>query len=257
MAWSRVGAVDVNGVRLGYRDGGDPTGPPVLLLHGSGSNAPTWDRFAARLVREGYRPVAVDLRGHATSARSADYRLVSLRDDVLGVLDVLDLDDATLVGHSVGGYAALAAALHRPDRIARLVLEDVAAPPRRPAPMSAAGMLRVLAGTAGILAKRRDYELRAVASFVRQLSVPDPDWWARLGEVDRPTLILSGGPTSYVPPQRLAEMAAAVPGARSATIPVGHRVHSLAPEEFAARVLAFLAGADEPFEPLSAPRRSA
>ena len=128
--WSAVGTVEVNGVRLGCRETGDPIGTPVVLLHGSGRSAGTWDRFAARLT--GCRAIALDLRGHASSARTRRYPLEIVRDDVLGLLETLDLRDAVLIGHSVGGYAALAAALAAPERIARLVLEDLAAPPRAP-----------------------------------------------------------------------------------------------------------------------------
>jgi pimeloyl-ACP methyl ester carboxylesterase len=240
-AWSTVGAVEVNGVRLGCREGGDPAGPPAVLLHGSGSSARTWDRFASRLTVAGYRAIAVDLRGHATSARPRDYSLRSLRDDVLDLLETLALRDAVLIGHSVGGYAALAAALHAPDRIARLVLEDLAAPPRRSGSMGRVNPFQVVAAVAGILATRPDYDLRALGSLLRQLSRTDSDWWERLGDVRQPTLILSGGPASCIPPQRLADVTAAIPGARLATIPVGHRVHSLAPDRFADEVLGFLA----------------
>ncbi|MBU2663953.1 alpha/beta hydrolase [Actinoplanes bogorensis] len=310
--WTTVGAVAVNGVRLGCREAGDPAGTPVLLLHGSGSNARTWDRFAARLSGDGYRAIAVDLRGHGSSGRSGDYSLGAVRDDVLGLLDTLMLRDAVLVGHSVGAYAAMAASLEAPERISRLVLEDLAAPPRggrtatwpsaempprearsvgeaqgaqghrdarearsvgeaqdaqRPrdarevdAMMSARGALpveeaqagrggfsvkpgQVIAAVAGILTMRRDYDLRALASLLRQLSRADSGWWERLGEVRHPTLVLSGGRASCIPPRRLAEVTGLIEGARMATIPVGHRVHSLAHERFTAEVLAFL---DEP-----------
>jgi len=237
--WSAVGTVEVNGVRLGCRETGDRDGTPVVLLHGSGSSAGTWDRFAARLT--GCRAIAVDLRGHASSARTRQYRLESIRDDILGLLEALDLRGAVLIGHSVGGYAALAAALAAPDRIARLVLEDLAAPPRAPGSPTRINPVQALGAVASILGRGRDYQLRAVASILRQLSRPDPAWWARLGEVEQPTLILSGGPASCIPPRRLADVTAAIPGARLATIPVGHRVHSLAPAEFADEVLAFLA----------------
>ena len=235
-----VRIVEVNAVRLSYREGGDPKGAPVVLLHGSGSDAATWDRFVVRLAAGGYRCIALDLRGHATSARTADYSLTSIRNDVLHLLETLALQDAILIGHSVGGYAALAAALHSPGRVSRLVLEDLAAPPRSATGMSATGLVRGLLAAVGVLTERRTYELRAVASILRQLSRPDPEWWARLGDVRPATLILSGGPTSCIPPQRLAEVAAAVPGAELVTIPVGHRVHSLAPDRFAAEVTAFL-----------------
>lgn len=238
--WSAVGTVRVNGVRLGCREAGDPAGQPVVLLHGSGSSARTWDRFAARLTAAGHRAIAVDLRGHASSARTRDYALASIRDDVLDLLAVRRLREPVLVGHSVGGYAALAAALAAPDRVARLVLEDLAAPPRQAGPGPGVSPVRLLAGVVGILTVRRDYHLRALGTILRQLTRPDAAWWGRLGEVRQPTLILSGGATSCIPPGRLAEAAAAIPGARLATIPVGHRVHSLAPERFAAEVMAFI-----------------
>jgi len=58
-----------------------------------------------------------------------------------------------------------------------------------------------------------------------------------------PTLVVSGGPTSHIRPQRLAEMVRHLPDAQLVTIPVGHRVHSLAPQRFRDAVLPFLGGA--------------
>ncbi|GAB2578707.1 acyl-CoA esterase [Paractinoplanes abujensis] len=241
-AWSAVGAVVVNGVRLGCREAGDPSGRPVVLLHGCGSSSRTWDRLAARLSE--HRVIAVDLRGHATSARPGHYPLSSLRDDLLGLLETLDLRDTVLIGHSVGAYAALDAARLAPERVSRLVLEDLAAPPRTAQPsVKGINPWQVLTAALGILTVRQDYDLRALASLLRQLARPDAGWWARLGQVGHPTLILSGGPTSCIPPRRLAEAALALPDARLTTIPVGHRVHSLAPDRFATEVLSFLAQA--------------
>ena len=238
--WSTIGDVEIGGVRLGYREGGDPAGVPAVLVHGTGSSASTWDRFAPRLIDAGHRVIAVDLRGHATSARTGDYALSALRDDLLGLIEALALRDVLLVGHSVGGHAALAAARQAPRRIARLVLEDLAAPPRRLPPVHS-GVLRLVTAAGNTLAARRDHAWGVAASIVLQLSRPDPQWWAHLGAVRQPTLVVSGGPTSCIPPRRLAAVTAALPDARLATIPVGHRVHSLAPEAFAAEVDAFLA----------------
>jgi 3-oxoadipate enol-lactonase len=237
--WSTVGTIEVNGVRLGYREAGDPDGVPAVLLHGTGSSASTWDRLAPRLNAAGYRAIAVDLRGHATSARTGDYALDALRDDLLGLLETLALRGALVIGHSVGGHAALAAAMHAPERIARLVLEDPAAPPRRLGRLPG-GLLRLLTAAENGLAAGRDRKWGVLASIVLQLSRPDPAWWAGLGAVRQPALVLSGGPTSCVPPRRLAEVTAALPDARLATIPVGHRVHSLAPDAFFTEVSAFL-----------------
>ncbi|MEU8821249.1 alpha/beta hydrolase [Actinoplanes sp. NPDC048796] len=218
------GTLQINGVRLGYRSAGDPSGVPALLVHGTGSSASTWDRFTARLVPLGYRVVAVDLRGHATSDRTRSYELGALRDDLLGVMRALSLTGALAVGHSVGAYACLALAQHSPDRVSRLVLEDLAAPPRRGGlpPMG-----RFLAG-------------RPVPAILLQVARADPRWWSRLALVTQPALVVSGGPTSCIPPRRLAAVTAALPNARLATIPVGHRVHSLAPDAFFAAVAGFL-----------------
>ncbi|MFF5076161.1 alpha/beta fold hydrolase [Actinoplanes sp. NPDC000266] len=224
-AWSTVGTVPVNGVRLGYRAAGDPAGAPALLVHGTGSSASTWDRFAARLVPLGYQAVAVDLRGHATSERTGSYLLRSLRDDLLGCLAAFFGGPAVVVGHSVGAYAALAAAQHSPDLVSRLVLEDIAAPPRwggLPRRLS-----RLMAG-------------RPVPAILLQVACADPGWWGRLSAVAQPSLVVSGGPSSCIPPRRLAAVTAALPDARLATIPVGHRVHSLAPDAFFASVAGFL-----------------
>ncbi|XVU28499.1 alpha/beta fold hydrolase [Actinoplanes sp. CA-054009] len=224
-AWSTIGAAPINGVRLGYRAAGDPSGVPALLVHGTGSSANTWDRFAARLVPLGYHAVAVDLRGHATSARTFDYPLAGLRDDLLGCLSHFFGAPALVVGHSVGAYAALAAAQHSPDLISRLVLEDIAAPPRR------VGLPR---GLSRFLADR------PVPAILLQVACADPGWWSRLSSVAQPSLVVSGGPSSCIPPRRLAAVTAALPDARLATIPVGHRVHSLAPDAFFASVAGFL-----------------
>ncbi|MBM2614836.1 alpha/beta hydrolase [Actinoplanes sp. LDG1-06] len=231
-------SVEINGVRLAYREAGDPDGTPAVLLHGSGSSSTTWDRFAPRLT--GHRTIAVDLRGHGASGRPGDYSLAGLRDDLLGLLQALDLRDALVVGHSVGAYIALAAAAEVPERIARLVLEDLAAPPRRAERVRGINPFQVLAAVAGIVSVRRDYDLRALASLLSQLTRPDLAWWSRLGAARQPTLVLSGGPTSCIPPRRLAEAVAEMHDARLATIPVGHRVHSLAPDRFATEVLSFL-----------------
>jgi 3-oxoadipate enol-lactonase len=242
--WSTVGTVLVNGVRLGYRECGDPAGVPAVLLHGTGSSSSTWNRLAPRLADAGHRVIAFDLRGHAGSGKTPDYLLASLRDDLLGLLHRFDLRDAVLIGHSVGAYAALAAAQHSPHLISRLVLEDLAAPPRHLPPFPG-GLLRLVAAAGAVVTARPGHALAVMGSIVLQLVRPDPAWWSRLSGVRQPALVFSGGPTSLIPPRRLAEMTAALPDARLATIPVGHRVHSLAPEAFHTEVMAFL-NATEP-----------
>lgn len=231
--------VDVAGVTIRYRDTGDTGTTPVLLLHGGSSSAATWNALTAALVAAGRRVIAPDLRGHGGSSRTASYPLSGFRDDVLGLLDALSLPTVALIGHSLGGHAASLIAQQQADRVTRLVLEEPPAPPRTPAARHPpAGQLLGMA--LGGLDPRRRYHRRAITSAIRQLREADPAWWDRLAAITAPTLVVSGGTTSHISPERLAEAAAAIPHARLVTIPVGHRVHSRAPAEYRDAVVPFL-----------------
>ena len=102
-------------------------GAPVVLLHGGGPGATgisNFSRNVADLVGEGYRVVVPDLPGFGRSTKGVDGSdpFGDLALAVRGLLDVLDIERAHLVGNSYGGAAALRLALDRPDRVDRLVL---------------------------------------------------------------------------------------------------------------------------------------
>ena len=88
--------------------------------------------------------------------------------------------------------------------------------------------------------RRRSFDPRAITSVVHELRAPDPGWWAGLSRVTRPTLLVTGGRRSHVSQDDLAVVADRIPSCRHVTIPVGHRVHTHAPERFAGAVLEFL-----------------
>lgn len=84
------------------------------MLHGLACVGSTWRAVAEALVREGYQVITVDLRGHGESTGGTrGLSLSQLAADVVSVLESLDLRDAVLVGHSAGGYHALAASADR------------------------------------------------------------------------------------------------------------------------------------------------
>ncbi|MFF5234025.1 alpha/beta fold hydrolase [Dactylosporangium sp. NPDC000521] len=228
-------------MELHHRDQGPRDAPAVVLLHGGGSRGATWDLFTPALLDAGHRVVVPDLRGHAGSPRSRSYTLDSHRDDVLALLDRLGLDRATLVGHSLGGFAASLVAQEQPDRVTRLVLEDPPAPPRVSEGRLSLGRLLLLSiGTAD---PRRRYDRLALTSAIAQLRQARPQWWDALPAITAPTLLLSGGPTSHIAPARLAEVAALIPRCELVTLPVGHRIHSTAPDRFRETVMKFLGDA--------------
>ena len=98
-------------------------GQPVFLcLHGLVDDLTVWDRLAPGLEMRG-TVVRYDQRGHGNaSSPPGPYMRDDLAADAIGVLDHVEADRAILVGHSMGGIMAMAAALNHPDRVAGLVL---------------------------------------------------------------------------------------------------------------------------------------
>ncbi|NNK64637.1 MAG: alpha/beta fold hydrolase, partial [Gemmatimonadetes bacterium] len=93
------------------------SGPPLVLLHGYGGHRGFWEPWLPHL-RDHYRCVRIDLPGFgsAPAPRDGDYSPRGLSRAVLGAIDALDLRDATLIGHSLGGAVALLTALVLIDR---------------------------------------------------------------------------------------------------------------------------------------------
>lgn len=124
------------GIQLTADVWGEPSAPPLVLLHGGGQTRHAWDRSGPRLATLGWRVVAPDLRGHGTSQWSADgdYDLDLFAGDVRAI--VADLGNRpVLVGASLGGLSSLLAAGEPPRAAIRaLVLVDVA---HRPDPRGA------------------------------------------------------------------------------------------------------------------------
>jgi esterase len=114
-------------MRLHYLDWGTKGCPPILLLHGGGLNAHTWD-LVCLMLRDRYHCVALDQRGHGDSEwePTADYRFDAQVDDLEGFIERLKLHRPLLVGHSMGGFAAMGYAIRHAATMAGLVLVDIA-----------------------------------------------------------------------------------------------------------------------------------
>ncbi|WP_051837255.1 alpha/beta fold hydrolase [Streptomyces sp. NRRL F-2580] len=129
------------GIRITADVWGADSSPPLVLLHGGGQTRHAWDRTGPRLAALGWRVIAPDLRGHGTSAWSADgdYALDLFAEDVRAIVARLG-GRPVLIGASLGGLASLLAAGEAPRAAIRaLVLVDVA---HRPDPR---GFRRIVA----------------------------------------------------------------------------------------------------------------
>jgi 2-hydroxy-6-oxo-octa-2,4-dienoate hydrolase len=120
------GSVVAAGITTNYLHDGEPDAPPVLLLHGSGPGVTAYAnwRLTIPTLATRLRVVAPDLVGFGFTERSGDveYSMDLWVDQVLGVLDGLGIERASVVGNSFGGGLALRLATRHPDRVHRLVL---------------------------------------------------------------------------------------------------------------------------------------
>ncbi|MDJ0392683.1 alpha/beta hydrolase [Rhodococcus sp. G-MC3] len=243
-----VDVLDVSGVAIAYRDTGRSDRVPVVLVHGMGGDAGTWDRFAAALTVAGRRVISVDLRGHGRSAHTADYSFDSFGSDIAAVIDHLGLDSVDLVGHSLGGYAVSVVAQERPDLVRSLVLEEMPIPIRPgDAPPNLAGRMPSFtellhAGTSvvrhprAVFAFDRSMTKTALAQFRRANAL----WWDNLPKIAAPTLVLRGGPGGMVDLRRLDLMAREIQECTVVPFDSGHSIHRDKYRDFEAAVLPFL-----------------
>ncbi|GAA4931786.1 pimeloyl-ACP methyl ester carboxylesterase [Actinomycetospora succinea] len=110
----------VHGYRRAFRRAG--SGPVLLLIHGIGDDSSTWGPLLDDLARD-HTVLAPDLLGHGGSDKPrGDYSVAAYANGMRDLLGVLDIDRATLVGHSLGGGVAMQFAYQYPERTERIVL---------------------------------------------------------------------------------------------------------------------------------------
>ena len=109
------GNLNLNYLQLGE-------GSPVVLIHGMGSDHTVWEGLIP-LLKENYRVIAVDLRGHGLSSKtSGPYTIELFAKDICLFLDSLNIDQAHFMGHSMGGVVLQELAVRHPERFKSLTL---------------------------------------------------------------------------------------------------------------------------------------
>lgn len=245
-------------IRLEYVEHGDPTGVPVLLLHGF---ADSWRSFAPVLphLPASIRAFALSQRGHGDSDRpAAGYGPRDFAADLAAFMDALGLGRAVVVGHSLSTVVAQRFALDYPGRILGLMLVSWRDRPR-------ASVVAAMASLTDPIdpAFVREFVVASFAQpppevvldvMVREsLKVPARVWRAvlqdfladdvsaELGQISAPTLVVWGDRDATCPRSEQEALAASIAGAQLAVYPgAGHTLHWEEPARFAADLAAFV-----------------
>jgi pimeloyl-ACP methyl ester carboxylesterase len=275
--------VTVGSRRTRVRVEGDPASPPVLLLHGIGRSLEDWGPQYPRL-RGAHRVIALDIPGSGFSARMTERTTLEvLGRGVIETLDALgEQRPVHAIGNSLGGAVALQLVGSAPERVGSLVLVNSAgfgaevALLLRLLAAPVLGDLAVRRTTRGsaLMAERLSFADPALATAARvdhALAIADqPDTGAVLLETvralatirrikdgwrdrltgsaakhARPTLVIWGDQDRVLPAHHLDAARRLFPYAETELYPgIGHMPQIECPDEFAARVLAFLANVD-------------
>ena len=118
--------ISINGLRLHYLDFGDRAKPPLVCIHGLSGNAHNFDSLAQHLEND-YHVISIDVRGRGDSqwGPAADYNHAVYTTDLAALIDQLQFAAVTLIGTSMGGAIAMLYAGGYPERIERIVLNDI------------------------------------------------------------------------------------------------------------------------------------
>ena len=252
---ARMPYADVNGTQLWYEERG--SGDAVVFLHAGLLDSRQWER-QLETFGERYRAIAYDARGYGRSPVPTEpYRM---HEDLLGLLDALGLDQALLVGNSMGGQTAIDATLAAPERVSRLVSVGAAVSgisfraysDDQGERAEAAWMAGDYEGAADVWleiwaplspgAREIAYTNAAIDFDAFELA-GDPPAADRLGELHLPTLVLIGDHEVQGIVDSCQAIARDVPQARLELLAGADHLPNLSrPDEFDRLVLDFLAG---------------
>ena len=259
------GAAKVNGIAIHYEITGE--GEPLILIEGLGTAAWLWWKQVPELAKH-YRVIAYDQRGVGRSDKPDEpYTIPMLADDLAGLMDVLKIKQAHVLGISLGGYVAQEFTLKYPERVERLILcstsfGGIHAIP--PTPDMIVALTTPVAGQSDLrervalslspayaaahpedvdymVAARLDNPQPAYA-YSRQL-MSAAAWTSedRLGQILAPVVIMAGTADTIVPPENARLLATAIPHAEMRLLEgAGHLINVEQTDKFNKEVIEFL-----------------
>src|SRR5215210_4777263 len=234
-------------VELNYLVEGPEDAPVLVLANSLGTALGMWDD-QARTLRERFRLLRYDHRGHGgSSVPPGPYEIEDLGRDVLALLDRLEVERVSFCGHSIGGMVGMWLASEAPERIERLVLCCTSAkftPPEmweeRARTVRADGAETV--EWAGRMLRETPPEGYAGCCETIRYA----DLRGRLGEISAPTLVIVGADDPAVPLEQAELLRDSIPGARLLVVEgAAHLPNVERPEKITRAVLAHLGTVSE------------
>ncbi len=249
-------------ISLPYVEQGDPSGVPLLMIHGA---TDSWRSYepVLRHLPDDIHAIAVTQRGHGDAPKpESGYALGDLAGDVAALIDELGLGQVVLVGHSLGSLVASRVAIDRPERLAGLVLAGAFGHPlsanpaieevrpftelEDPVPREVAQEFQSSTLTRplpdGLLDGFVDESMKLPAHVWRGIfsNITEVDLSGELGAIAAPTLIVQGEADVFVPQSDSDMLLGAIRDSRLIVYEgAGHALHWEEPERFAADVAEF------------------
>lgn len=234
-----------------------PAATPLLIAHGLFGSARNWNVIAKRLSAT--RPVVVvDMRNHGASPWFDTHSYPELAEDLAAVMD----GPMDVLGHSMGGKAAMLLALAHPERVNRLVVADIAPVAYTHSQMGPLDAMRgvdlaKVSSRADAIAQLDGMPPALIQFLLQSLDTKNRRWKLNLdvlaaemdkivgfpdvtGQFDGPTLFLSGANSDYVQHAHRDRIKSLFPAAKFAKLSgAGHWLHAEKPRKFEATISAF------------------
>ena len=246
-------------IRIHYREKGN--GPEaILFIHGDIASWRWWEEVMGLLPEEEYHSYAPDSRGCGlTDKPRHGHSIEQFAEDVDAFADALNLEEFTLVGHSLGGGTALRYAIRYPRRLKRLVLLNP--PPAEGVKTARYGyplvkywqkdkwaLKRALKRTAPTHAYDRFFEKIVEEAFMASEQVfegntralAEMDVSRKLGRIEAPTLLIAGGLSGWSSLRGIRKIHRAIPKSRLKIVPdAGHSLNIENPRKFVDLLMEF------------------
>ena len=259
-------SIRVGDIQMGYRTYG--SGYPLVMIMGYGSTMNLWEPGLLRTLSARFKVIVFDNRGMGnTETGQRPFSIEQFADDTVGLMDALDIQQAHVLGWSMGAMIAEEIVLRHPGKVNNLVLyaAQCNAGLFPPAPE----VIQKLTDTSGTPEEQgmrfisvlfppdwlQSHGERLKEIFYRPMGNISPETMAkqsmaidawkgccdRLGEINTPTLVITGADDALVPPQNARYLADKIPNAQLALSEnSGHGLMFQSPDKFSEKVIGFL-----------------